>query len=47
MLRIFDKLKETMEGTANKIQENMRIEIIKLQTKMSELKNFTGKTKTD
>lgn len=38
MLRMFKKLEEKMEQTANKIQEYMRAERRKLQTEMTELK---------
>lgn len=37
------QLKETMKQTANKTQEDLRTEIRKLESEMTEIKNLVGK----
>lgn len=42
MLNMFNELKETIECTVNKIQEDVRIKMRKMKTKMSQLKNLAN-----
>lgn len=45
MVRMFNELKETVEWTANKIQEEMKAEIRKLQTEVPLIKNLVDEMK--
>lgn len=42
MLNMFNELKETIECTVNKIQEDKRIKMRKMKTKMFQLKNLVN-----
>lgn len=45
MERMFNELKEIVEWTHSKMQEDMRTEMRKLQSVISELKNLVGEIK--
>lgn len=41
--RMHEELEETVEHTANKIQEDMRAEMRKIQAEVTDLKTLEGK----